>query len=290
MQRKVLITGANGLLGQYLLQQFSAEDFDVVATGKGAARMRPASWTYVPLDITDAIAVTDLVLKERPDIIIHAAAITQVDQAEINPIECWNVNVTATRFLLDAAKAVNAYFLYVSTDFVFSGNDGPYDETALPDPVNYYGSSKLAAEKAVMDYPGEWCIVRTVLVLGNAIEGTRSTLASWVLNALKTHQPIKVVSDQLRTPTLVHDLARGILLAAQQKAQGIFHISGKDAASPYEIAVFIAKRHHLDQILITPVTEKEFTQPAKRPRETIFVIEKAKRELGYAPQSLWDFL
>src|SRR5678815_5514527 len=119
-------------------------------------------------------------IRDRPDMIIHAAALTKVDECELDHIACWNVNLTATRFLVDAAKKVNAFFIFVSTDFVFDGSGGPYLEEGAVNPVSYYGSSKVAAEKAVAESGLAYAIARTCLVYGDMVTGTRSNIISWV--------------------------------------------------------------------------------------------------------------
>ena len=284
---KVLITGANGLLGQHLVKMLiESTDYKITATGKGVSRLLVDSsnrYKYVSLDITDGVEVNTFIAQTAPDIIIHTAAITQVDDCEKDPVYCWNTNVTATRFLVGAAEMIGAKFIYISTDFVFDGEAGPYIESDIPAPVNYYGSSKLGAEKSVIEAKLSWCIIRTVLVYGNILVGNRNNMVSWVQNNLSQGKSIQVVSDQLRTPTYVEDLAKGILLVIQKKAIGIYHISGDELMSPYEMALATAEYLHLDKNLIEKVDAAIFKQAGKRPAKTGFVIDKAKNELGFKP-------
>ena len=291
---KVLITGANGLLGQHLVKLLiDSTNYMITATGKGVSRLPFNSsnrFNYVSLDITNGVEVAAFIARDRPDIIIHTAAITQVDECEQNPIHCWNTNVTATRFLLGAAEIAGAAFIYISTDFIFDGIAGPYLESDLPGPVNYYGSSKLGAEKSVMESKLPWCIIRTVLVYGNILVGNRSNMVSWVQNNLSQGKPIQVVSDQWRTPTYVEDLAKGILLAIENKAKGIYHISGEELLTPYDMAMATAAYLALDINLIEKVTASIFVQAAKRPAKTGFIIDKAKNELGFRPLSFKEGL
>lgn len=291
---KILITGANGLLGQHLVKRLiDCSDYEIIATGKGPSRLPfhfSNRFSYVSLDITQGVEVNDLVAGIVPDMIIHTAAITQVDECEQNPIHCWNTNVTATRFLLGAAEIADASFIYLSTDFIFDGTAGPYLETDLPGPVNYYGSSKLGAEKSVMESQLSWCIIRTVLVYGNILVGNRNNMVSWVQNNLSQGKAIQVVSDQLRTPTYVEDLAKGILLAVENKAKGVYHISGEELLSPYDMAIATAAYLALDENLIEKVDASLFVQAGKRPAKTGFIIDKAKNELGYRPLSFTEGL
>ncbi len=283
---KILITGANGLLGQHLVKLLlDATTHDVIATSKREPRLiiQNSRVHYHSLDITDGMAVNVLLEKLQPDTIVHCAALTQIDECEQEPIKAWEINVTATRFLTDAAKKINAFFIFISTDFVFDGIGGPYKEEDIVNPVSYYGSTKVAAEKAVAESGLPYAIVRTCLVYGHILFGTRGNIITWVKEGLEQDKKIKVVSDQWRTPTYVEDLAKGILLIAEQKAQGLFHISGTDFLSPYEMAMETATALQLNTSLIEKVDASVFTQPAKRPATTGFIVDKAKRELGFAP-------
>lgn len=284
---KVLVTGANGLLGQELVALLLQRKHEVIATSKGASRLQPSiagSLTYRDLDITDGLEVQKVVTEFMPEVIVHAAAMTQVDECELNKIDCYNINVTATRFLIEAAKEVNSRLVYVSTDFIFDGSAGPYKEEDEPKPLNYYGSTKLSAETEVVESGLPWAIARTVLVIGNAI-GTRSNIISWVKDKLSKGEKIRVVNDQFRTPTFTEDLAKGIVLIIEKKATGIYHISGKDLLTPYEIALKTAAHFQLDSSLIEKADVTSFSQPAVRPPRTGFQIDKARKDLGYEPLS-----
>ncbi|MEO7046165.1 MAG: SDR family oxidoreductase [Ferruginibacter sp.] len=291
---KILITGANGLLGQHLIKLLIDDGaYNIIATGKGNNRITfPVNghFEYHTLDITDEKEVDEFIKKYQPDTIVHSAAMTQADECEQNQADCWNVNVTATNFLIAAVKKINAHFIYISTCFVFDGLNGPYKETDATGPVNYYGTSKLAAENEVLEnLPGS-CIVRTILVYGNKWLLNRSNIVSWVKDNLEKQQKIKVVSDQWRTPTYVDDLAAGVLLAIKKSAKGIYHISGEEMMTPYDMAIAVADHCNLDKTLIEKVTADTFTQPAKRPAITGFIIDKAKKDLGYEPVSFAEGL
>lgn len=290
---KILITGSNGLLGQHLVKLIlDTTTHQIIATSKREPRLvvQDSRIHYYSLDITDGMAVNSMLENLSPDTIIHCAALTQVDECEQQPVKAWDINVTATRFLIDAAKKINAFFIFVSTDFVFDGMHGPYKETDELNPVSYYGSTKVAAEKAVAESGLSYAIVRTCLLYGNIIFGTRSNIVSWVKENLEAGKKIKVVSDQWRTPTYIEDMAKGIMLIAEKKVTGLFNISGKDFLSPYDMAIATADYLHLDKSLIEKVDASVFTQPAKRPATTGFVIDKAREELGYKPISFREGL
>lgn len=282
---KILITGANGLVGQNAVKRFTAAGYDVTAAGRGVCRLpaEEVSFRYISLDNTDRDAVLATVAEAHPDVIVHAAAMSQPDACELNRAECDDCNVNATRYFTEAATAINARMIYISTDFIFSGEDGPYKETDQPAPVNYYGQSKWEGEQIVRQSSIRWAIVRTVLVYGNILSGTRSNIVTWVKENLGKGKPIKVVSDQLRTPTYVEDLIGGIQLIIEKNTEGIYHISGKEVLTPYDMAVYVANYFGLDKTLMEKVDASVFTQPAQRPLKTGFIIDKAEKELGYNP-------
>jgi dTDP-4-dehydrorhamnose reductase len=215
---------------------------------------------------------------------------TQVDQCELDREACWKNNVTSVENLVAVCARNNVHLVHVSTDFIFDGKQELLDENATPGPVNFYGESKLAAENLIIKSKISWCIVRTVLVYGVTRDMSRSNIVLWVKNSLEQKKNIQVVNDQWRTPTLAEDLAAGCHLAAIKKAQGIYHISGKDYMSVYEIALRTADFFHLDKSLMKDTDSAKFIQPAKRPMKTGFIIDKAKKILGYEPHSFVEGL
>lgn len=289
---KVLITGSNGLLGQYLVRLLSRQPgYEVIATGRGPNRLRQQEgYTYESVNLANESAARGIVERTQPDAIIHCGAMTQADDCERSKDSCWMVNVTATRYLVQAAEKAGAFFLFLSTDFVFDGLGGPYSEDDPVNPVNYYGASKVAAERVVRQSKVPWAIARTVLVYGVADDPRRTNILTWVKSNLEQKKKLKVVVDQWRTPTLVQDLAEGCKLIIDKRAEGVFHLSGKDMLTPYDMAVQVAEYFKLDTSLFEKVDASSFRQPAKRPAKTGFVIEKAERELGYAPHSFEEGL
>ena len=282
------------MLGSQLAEQLSQSGHQTCATGKGECRLPShllhANFIYQSLDITQKEAVDQIINVVQPDVIIHAAAMTQVDDCEQNMSLSYSVNVDGTRNLLESAEDVNSRFCLISTDFVFSGASGPYSENDPTGAVNYYGQTKELAEQLVMSSRLNWSIARTVLLYGKADPSKRSNFIYWVKQNLEAGKQIKVVNDQIRTPTFIPDLAIGIGLMIEKGARGIFHLSGKDILTPYEMAILIAKHLHLNESLIEPVDASIFTQIGKRPLKTGFVIDKAVKELGYDPTSFKNAL
>jgi dTDP-4-dehydrorhamnose reductase len=287
MMKKILITGSNGLLGQKLVELLrTKENIEIVATARGENRLPfTDGYVYHTMDITDRQQVLTVIEKIQPTVIINTAAMTNVDQCEFEKDNCWKQNVNAVEYLVEACEKQNIFLLHLSTDFIFDGKNGPYDEKAEANPISFYGWSKLAGEMAVRNSPIRWAIARTVLVYGMAYDMSRSNIILWVKKSLEEGKNIKVVTDQWRTPTLAEDLASGCWLIAEKEAEGIFNISGKDFLTPYEMALLTAEYFHLPQSLITKADSSTFTQPAKRPPKTGFNLEKSRQVLGYEPVS-----
>lgn len=278
------MTGANGLLGQNLVQRLSSlSQYDVLATGRDdEARFGEVSCGYVSMDITNHQLVKDTFDDFEPDVVINCAAMTQVDDCEVRREECWEVNVDAVEHIASLCRSKGSRLVQISTDFVFNGADGPYVETDRPDAINFYGKSKLAAENAVrLVGDDRWAIVRTILVYGTSVEMSRSNIALWVIDQLSQGKPINVVIDQFRTPTYVVDLAFGIEKMVRFLKSGIYHLSGADMMSVYDFAVLIAETLGLDSSLIYPTDSSKFKQPATRPAKTGFIILKAQTEFGF---------
>ncbi|MEY2963705.1 MAG: hypothetical protein RL754_966 [Bacteroidota bacterium] len=288
---KILYTGANGLLGQKISAQTSNfPQHTFLATARGENRTENmGTATYTPMDITNADQVNEVVEAFEPDVIIHGAAMTNVDHCEEQKELANLLNVVGTQNIADAANLVGAHVVHISTDFIFDGLDGPYKEDASPNPISYYGKTKLDAEVIIQKLPS-WSILRTVLVIGMAEDLSRSNIVLWAKGALEKGQPISVVDDQFRTPTLAEDLAQGALLAADQCAQGIFNISGPDYMSIYELVEAVADHFGLSMETVTRVDSTTLNQAAKRPPRTGFDISKAIKELGYKPHTFSEAL
>lgn len=289
-RKTVLVTGSNGLLGQKLIGLLkSDESVNLVATARGDNRL-PFSdgYSFLPMDITDEANILEVFDKVKPDVVVHTAAMTNVDQCESEKDACWAQNVTAVELLIKACEKSDAFLLHVSTDFIFDGTAGPYREDAEPNPISFYGWSKYAAEKAVQSSSIRWAIARTVLVYGIAHDMSRSNIVLWVKKSLEDGKVINVVDDQWRTPTLAEDLAIGCALIAKKEASGVFNISGSDLLTPYEMAIATADYFQLDKSLIQRADSSTFSQPARRPPRTGFVLDKASEILGYKPRSFAD--
>jgi dTDP-4-dehydrorhamnose reductase len=294
-KKKVLVTGSNGLLGQKLTDLFTSKaDWELVATGVGVNR-HPRStedgvYRYEVLDITDEGMVNAVLRRELPDVVIHTAAMTQVDDCEFQRDACVALNVNSVERLAKLSTELGFHLVHISTDFIFDGTKAMVTEDELPNPLSYYGWSKWEGEKAVMENANSYSILRTVLVYGKVADMSRTNIVLWAHGALRDGKKANVVTDQFRTPTLAEDLAMGCFLAAEQKAQGIYHIAGKDYMSVIELVERVAKFYGFSMENITRVDSSTLNQPAKRPPDTGLSIEKARKDLGYEPHSFEEGL
>jgi dTDP-4-dehydrorhamnose reductase len=212
-------------------------------------------------------------------VILNAAGATNVDWCETNREEAWKANVTAVENLAEAARKVGAKLVHISTDYVFDGKNGPYDEEAKPNPVGYYGKTKLASENAVLVAEIPHTILRTIVLYGSGI-GVKQNFALWVIGSLKSGKQITVVDDQLGNPTFVSDLAMAMIKSFELNRQGIFHIGGGEQLSRYDFAVKAAEIFGLDASLIKRIKTSDLNQPSPRPMLSGFITLKAETQLG----------
>lgn len=291
MYQRILLTGANGMLGQSLIKHlFQNGQFELLATGRQEESfLKDYAVQYVQLDLCDADAVRKVFQAFSPNVVINTAAMTLVDVCETEREACWKINVDAVETLVSCCKSHGSKLIQLSTDFIFDGIHGPYTERARPNPISFYGRSKLASENVLRALPhDQWAIVRTVLVYGKGIQLSRSNFALWTIEKLQKGESIHVVTDQFRTATYVEDLADGIVRLINFKKRGIWHISGSEYLSVYEISRRVAQTAGLDPSLIHPTNSQQFQQPARRPAKSGFIILKAQTELGYIPHSIED--
>lgn len=279
LKQKVLITGANGLLGQKLVQAFH-EEYEILGIGRRAKPVLTLSnYHYRSCDITRRKQLHDLVFEFKPDVIINAAAYTNVDGCEEDKENCWRINVIGVENLAHTARGVEAFLVHISTDYIFDGKSGNYSEESLPNPLGYYGRSKLASENAVLISGAEYAIIRTMILYGVA-EQVRPNFVTWLIDKLSRGESVTIVDDQLGHPTLADDLALAIRRIVQLKKTGVFHIAGSDCIDRYHFALKVADIFGLDKNLIKPVKTEELHQKAPRPLNSSFNMEKARKELG----------
>jgi dTDP-4-dehydrorhamnose reductase len=284
--KRVLVVGANGLLGQKMTEfliRGSAHDISVSSIEPKPFRPLNSA-TYMTMDITSKKDVRKVVYEVAPDVIINCAAMTNVDACENERELAWKLNVEGVEHLIEASRRTNARIVHISTDYVFDGKSGPYDETARPEPLSYYGKTKLASENALAVSGIDFFIARTIVLYGTGIN-VKSNFALWLIQSLEKHLSVRIVDDQFGNPTLVDDLAQGILSAIELGRSGIYHLAGRDVISRYEFAMRLARIFEFDSGLITPIKTSQLNQPAGRPMKSGLVTLKAEVELGYRPST-----
>ena len=289
---KILITGSNGLLGQKLLHKLRLDSsVQLIATSKGENRVSEQNgYIYFDLDITNNDAVAQLISSERPEVVINTAAVTNVDLCEDERKACDALNVDAVKYLADACAKIDTHLIQISTDFIFDGEDGPYTEEDVPNPLSYYGLSKLKSEQLLQAHSVKWTVLRTIIVFGVGEKLSKGNIVLWAKSALEKGDPLNIIDDQFRAPTLAEDLADICILAAKKKAFGIFNASGKDIMSIYEIVERIAKYYGKSTENLNKISTETLKQKARRPPKTGFILDKSRNELGYNPHSFEECL
>ncbi len=289
---KILITGSNGLLGQKLVDFCLDKSIEYIATSKGSNRnSKCPDENYRSLDITNKEEIEALFQQELPTHIIHTAAITNVDYCELHPGESELVNVTATKYLVESANNVKAHFQFISTDFVFDGEKGNYSEEDDVNPLSEYARSKVKGEQITQSTAKfGWSIIRTIIVYGVGEKLSRSNLVIWAKGALEKGEAINIIDDQFRAPTYADDLASGCMGVILNNENGIFHISGPETMSIYQIVERIAEHFNYSMDNVCKISSTTLNQPAKRPPKTGFNLSKAYQRINYKPHTLEETL
>ncbi len=289
---KVLVTGSNGLLGQKLVQKLKSDlSICLIATSKGKNRLSNRDgYIYVSVDVTNKEEVDNVIAYHKPNVVINTAAMTNVDLCEDKKNECDLLNVDAVGYLADACERINAHLIHISTDFIFDGEDGPYREEDIPNPLSYYGLSKLKSEQLLQAHSVKWTILRTIIVFGIGENLSKGNIVLWAKEALCKGDALNIVDDQYRAPTLVDDLADICILAIKKKTLGIFNASGKDIMSIYEIVERVAEYYGMSTDNLNKISTATLNQKAVRPPKTGFILDKSINELGYKPHSFEECL
>lgn len=289
--RRALVVGSNGLLGQKMTELLLRGSPHSVTMG--SVEDRPVvgyqSAEYVRLDITSKKDVRQVVDSVRPDLIFNCAAMTNVDACETERELAWKINVTGLENLLESARKGITTIIHVSSDYIFDGKAGPYTEEDRPSPISYYGKSKLASENVLLTSGQPYVIARTMVLYGYAPE-VKPNFALWLIQSLEKGTPVRVVDDQMGNPTLVDDLAFGLLKAVELGRTGIYHVAGREIVSRYEFALRLAKVFGFDPKLITPIKTAVLHQPAPRPLKSGLITLKAEVELGFKPSTMEEGL
>lgn len=288
----IMLTGASGLLGRKILENLEKRKDKVIAIyNRNPITPRSPNILAIRLDFSKTIELEDLIMKNKPEIIIHTAALTNVDECEVDKEKAWRINVEATRSIVRAAKVVKSYIVYVSTDYVFDGEKGLYTERDLPNPINYYGLTKLIGEELVRSSDLLYTIVRPSAIYG--IGGSKKSFAEYVIEKLLRGEEVYALTDQYVSPTLNTLLAEAIIEIIDMKPMGILHVAG-ERMNRYEFAVKVAETLNLPKDKIHKASIKDMKHwKAKRPRDSSLNTDKARRLLKtpfYDTQTALDLL
>jgi dTDP-4-dehydrorhamnose reductase len=288
--KKILLTGANGLLGQKTTEIFAREsEHELLLTDLSPKAEEPRKFKYCLLDITHKEEVKETVKSFKPDIIINTAAYTNVDGCETEREMSWRVNVDSVKNLIIASRSNSAKIVHISTDYIFDGKTGNYDENSQPNPQSFYGKSKLASENALITSGVNYAIVRTMIIYGNG-KNIRPNFALWLIQKLKNNEAVTIVDDQFGQPTMVDDLAFALLQIVDRNRTGIFNVCGSEYLSRYEFALKLANIFEFDKSLIIPIKTSELHQAAERPMCSSFITLKAETELAIKPLNVAEGL
>ena len=280
MPIRLLITGASGLYGSKLAKLATERNHKVFS---GYSKNQTYSGIPMQFDVSDKNSVKRAFEKAKPEVVVHAAALTDVDKCETNNALAWRINVEGTRNISEEVQRSGAFLIFASTDYVFNGEMGRYKETDIPDPISYYGYTKQEGEELVKEANEAYCIVRASVIYGSTPAAGKINFALWLINKLKNNEQAKILTDQWNSPTLNTNMAEMTLEIIERKLTEIYHISGATRISRYDFAKQVAKKFKLTPNLIKPIPSAEFTWVARRPKDSSLGTSKAQKTLKKQP-------
>ena len=278
---KFLVTGSSGLVGSQVIKDLVEQNHVVFSCYHNE---KPLCGTPILLDLTDESKIIQTIQETKPDSIIHLGAMTNVDLCETEKELATLINTKATEIFARQAAKQNTYFLYVSTDYVFDGINGMKKEDDLPNPLGFYGKSKLEGELTLNKLASSWCIARTSTPFG--IHSKKKSFPLWVKENLEAKKEIPVLIDQFTSPTYVPNLSKMLIEIATRQISGIIHLAGNTRISRYEFAEIIADKLHLDKKFLIPKNADEMNWKAKRPKDSSLDVSLANEILNEKPQEI----
>lgn len=279
---KFLVTGSTGLVGSQVVKDLVKSEHQVYSCYNDS---KPYNGTPIHLELTNYDKIIEVVASIRPDVIIHLAAITNVDLCEKEKELALKVNVKATEVLSKQAAKHGSFFVYVSTDYVFDGITGMKKESDTPNPINNYGYSKYQGELAVHDLASSWCIARTSTPFG--VNNTRKSFPTFVIENIKAKKETNAVIDQYTSPTYVPNLSQMLIEISTRQILGVIHLASPTKISRYDMAILVSEKLGLDSSLIKPVNLEDMANwTAKRPKDSSLDASKASQILKEKPLSV----
>jgi len=288
IKKRILVIGANGMLGQRVINFYSRQENIELLGGSVEPEPVYTNNDYVCCDLSKRDNVKKVIYDFYPDFVVNTAAYTNVDKSEVERETAWKINVKGVEYIAEACRVVDAHLIHISSDYIFDGTKGPYNETAVPNPLGYYGRTKLASENALKISGTIYTILRTNVLYG--IAESRPDFVRWLVNTVRKGEKVRIVTDQINNPTYIDDLVQAISKVLEFKKQGIYNIGGKEFLSRYDFSLKIADYFNLDKTLIIPIVTSELNQPAARPLKSGLIILKAETEFGYKPLTIIESL
>jgi dTDP-4-dehydrorhamnose reductase len=289
--KKIMVVGSNGLLGQKVAELLLRGSPHTIVLSSMEPRpvVSYQSAEYLQLDITSRKDVRQAFASQQPDVLVNCAAMANVDACETEREAAWKINVGGVENLAESARSHGTSVLHLSTDYIFDGKKGPYAEDDRPNPLSYYGKSKLASENVLRTAGIPFVIARTMVLYGFA-PAVRPNFVLWLLQSLDQGTHVRVVDDQFGNPTFVDDLAYGLLRTVELGRTGVYHLAGREIVSRYAFALSVARAFGYDPALVSPIKTAALRQSALRPLRSGLVTLKAEVELGYKPLSIDESL
>jgi len=243
---------------------------------------KPEFGEPIKFDLVYPDSIIKTISEIKPNIIIHSAALTNVDKCEVEKELAYKINVEGTKVVAEMAKKLGSFMVYISTDYVFDGSKGMYREEDETNPINYYGHTKLLGEEYCQDF----CITRTCVIYGARPASGKVNFVLWLINKLESGESVRIITDQFITPTLNTNLAKMVLEIAEKEIKGTYHLAGATRISRFEFAKEIAKEFELDENLIMPAKMDDINWIARRPKDSSLDTTKATKYLNEKPYEL----
>lgn len=278
---KFLVTGAAGLVGSQVVKDLVKQNHTAYSCYHDT---KTEHGNPIHLDLQDHEKIIQTIKEIKPDRIIHLAAMTNVDLCESEQDLATLLNVNATEIMAKQAAKQNVFFLYVSTDYIFDGKNGMKKENDSPNPLGFYGKSKLEGEIALDSLASGWCIARTSTPFG--IHPTKKSFPLWVKENLESKKEISVLTDQFTSPTYVPNLSKMLIEVATRQITGIIHLAGASRISRFSLAEMVADRLNLDKTLLKSATITEMDWKAERPEDSSLDVSLATEILEEKPQKI----
>ncbi len=288
VKKRILVTGANGMLGQRAIH-FYKKNSNLAVLGTSVENDPVfCGIDYISCNLTVRDKIKKVVSDFCPDFIVNTAAFTNVDLSEKEREAAWKINVKGVEYLAEAARVIDAHIIHISSDYIFDGTSGPYAENEKPNPIGYYGRTKLASENALRISGAVHTILRTNVLYG--IADSRPDFVRWVVKSVREGKQINIVTDQINNPTYIDDLVQAINKVIEFRKQGIYHIGGREFLSRFEFCEIIAEVFNLNKNLIKPILTEQLNQQAKRPLKSGLLTLKSETELGYKAHTMGEAL